>query len=206
MKAKQGYLTALTALIRNTVTSLSKMLIVVSLLLRSVSSNLLWLFGFALPQATYLHNEHLELKQCIVKPSAQRWGWDAFLKSVLKSFFSGIHSFSKKTVCLRDICETTKWNSLNSTKLLEPRVLVDTSNEQLPVFFFFSVRSPPRYNQMLLHQLPKTFQKQERGSWPFMTPSALFLLCYCWILVFLSCFIIENYASLWCSIPSMWHS
>lgn len=47
------------------------MLIVPSLLHRIVSSNLLWLFGFALPKATYLHNEHLELEQYIVKPSAK---------------------------------------------------------------------------------------------------------------------------------------
>ena len=58
-------------MIQNTVTSLSKMLIVPSLLHRIVSSNLLWLFGFALPKATYLHNEHLELEQYIVKPSAK---------------------------------------------------------------------------------------------------------------------------------------
>lgn len=72
MKGKQGWLRALTPLIQNTVTLLSKMLTAVSLLYRIVSSNLLWLFGFALPQATYLHNEHLQLEQCIVEPNAQR--------------------------------------------------------------------------------------------------------------------------------------
>lgn len=81
MKAKQGYLPASTPLIHHTVASLSEMLIVVSLLHRIVSSNLLWLFRFALPQAMYLHNEHLELEQFIVKPVHQgeaevvSWNW-----------------------------------------------------------------------------------------------------------------------------------
>lgn len=137
------------------------MLIVVSLLHRIALSNLLWLFRFALPRATYLHNERLS---------------------------SRVHRGEAEVVSWKNNCNVgmkliTKWNFLKSTMIIN-----------LLVFLF----------QLESGAWTATFQKQEFGSWPFMTPRVSLLLCYCCVCLVFREIMNKSDASLDLSILSVW--